>query len=102
MIAEMRGDCRLIRGRDCTSRRGIYKGFGLGAGRRPDAYGTNIDAQYPPRSRIRRQNPDGAGPSELLVEQPTRFQMLVNLKTARAFNLEFPPSLLAVADEVIE
>jgi hypothetical protein len=40
---------------------GIYKGFGLGAGRRPDAYGTNIDAQYPLRSRIRRQNPDGAG-----------------------------------------
>jgi putative ABC transport system substrate-binding protein len=66
------------------------------------AYGTNIDAQYPRAADYVDKILKGASPSELPVEQPTRFEMLVNLKTARALNLELPPSLLAVADEVIE
>ncbi|MFB9269277.1 ABC transporter substrate binding protein [Bradyrhizobium erythrophlei] len=66
------------------------------------SYGTNIDVQYPRAADYVDKILKGASPSELPVEQPTRFQMLVNLKTARALNLELPLSLLAVADEIIE
>jgi putative tryptophan/tyrosine transport system substrate-binding protein len=66
------------------------------------AYGVNFPETFRRAAVFVDKILKGTKPSELPVEQPTRFKLVLNLKSAKALHLEFPPTLLARADEVIE
>ena len=66
------------------------------------SYGPNLEVYFPRAAILADKIIKGARPAELPIEQPDRFELVINLKTAKALGIEVSASLLARADEVIE